>query len=215
MGKLRIASTAPDGWISDQTWTYATATTFTVPGDQTEKFSKGTRIKLTQTTVKYFVVVGSSFAGGTTTVTVTGGSDYSLANAAITQNYYSYASNPQGYPGWFNWSPTYAGFSTNPASAVARFAVDGRICTIHWNHGTQGTSNATTFTMTLPVAAIRATNWVGTRTVDNGAFQAADGLAEIQIGNLSLLVLTRDGASLAWTASGGKSVFIDGFAYEI
>lgn len=106
-----------DGWTYDDaaTWTYASATTFTVAGDQTVKFSKGTRIKLTQTTVKYFVVVGSSAAGGTTTVTITGGSDYSLANAGITSPFYSYAINPQGYPTYFNYATTWTGSSSNPA----------------------------------------------------------------------------------------------------
>lgn len=105
-----------DGWTYDDasTWTYATSTTFTVSGDQTAKFSKGTRIKLTQTTVKYFVVAGASFSSGTTTVTIAGGSDYSLANAAITNPYYSYAANPQGYPGWFSYTPTLKAVTSDP-----------------------------------------------------------------------------------------------------
>jgi hypothetical protein len=73
-------------------------------GDQTALFSKGTRLKCFNSSPKYFVVVASSFGAPTTTVTVTGGTDYSLANAAISANYYSYAANPQGYPGWFNYT---------------------------------------------------------------------------------------------------------------
>lgn len=100
--------TGIDGWTSDpSTWTYASSTTFTVTGDKTAKFSKGTRIKLSQTTVKYFVVTGSSHSTGTTTVTITGGSDYSLANATITDPFYSYQANPQGYPSYFNWTPVF------------------------------------------------------------------------------------------------------------
>jgi hypothetical protein len=42
----------------------------------------GDKIKLTQTTVKYFYIVGVA----NTLLTVTGGSDYTVANAAITNN---------------------------------------------------------------------------------------------------------------------------------
>lgn len=88
-----------DGWITPtDTWTYASATTFTIAGvDKTALFPVGTKIKLTQTTVKYFYVTARSFATDTT-ITVNGGSTYSLANAAITSPSYSYMSLPQGFP---------------------------------------------------------------------------------------------------------------------
>lgn len=116
LGGAPIAEVAGiDGWTTDPaTWTYASASTFTVTGDQTAKFSKGTRIKLTQTTTKYFVVVGSVFSSGTTTVTITGGSDYSLANAAITTPFYSYQANPQGWPQYFNYTPIWSSDTTQP-----------------------------------------------------------------------------------------------------
>ena len=57
------------------------------------------RIKLTQTTVKYFIITGvSTYSGGNTTITVYGGTDYDLANAAITSPYYSTQKAPQGFP---------------------------------------------------------------------------------------------------------------------
>jgi len=104
-----------NGWVlSEDTWTYASATSFTISGvDRTAIFTKGTRIKLTQTTDKYFVVTSSSFSTNTT-VNITGGSDYTLANAAITNPYYSYQANPQGYPTFFNWTPTWGKSGTPP-----------------------------------------------------------------------------------------------------
>ena len=91
-----------DGWIgANETWTYASASTFTVSGDVTARLSKGTRLRFTQTTVKYAVVVLSAHSGGTTTVTILTNTDYTLANAAITVNSYSYMVNPQGYPDYF------------------------------------------------------------------------------------------------------------------
>ena len=93
-----------NGWIDStvETWTYASASTFTVPGDQTAKYTKGTRLKFTQTTAKYAVVVNSTYSDPNTTVTIMVNNDYTIANAAISLNYYSYQANPQGYPTWFN-----------------------------------------------------------------------------------------------------------------
>ena len=57
------------------------------------------KIKYTQTTVKYGIttVVGA-FAAGVTPITFWGGTDYTLANAAITSPYYSTQKAPQGFP---------------------------------------------------------------------------------------------------------------------
>lgn len=104
-----------DGWISaSNTWTYVSSTSFKVTGsDVTAKFPVGTKIKLTQTTDKYFYVTSTSFSTDTT-VNVLGGSDYTLANATITSPFYSYDATPQGFPQTFN----YAGPLTNSSSGA-------------------------------------------------------------------------------------------------
>ena len=96
------------GWIpAGETWTYASSTTFTISGDKTSKYQKGDKIKLTQTSVKYFYIIGVSYTSPNTTITVTGGSDYSLANTTITSPYYSKVENPQGFPiDGFSFVPT-------------------------------------------------------------------------------------------------------------
>jgi hypothetical protein len=91
------------GWVSSgETWTYAGADaptfTFTISGDKTGKYSAGMRIKLTQTTVKYFIITKVAYVDPNTTVTVYGGTDYTLANAAITEPYYSVVKAPLGFP---------------------------------------------------------------------------------------------------------------------
>lgn len=92
-----------NGWIpAGETWTYASATTFRISGDKTSKYQKGDKIKLTQTSVKYFYIIGVSYTSPNTTITVTGGSDYSLTNATITNNFYSRQEAPLGYPAYFN-----------------------------------------------------------------------------------------------------------------
>ena len=92
-----------DGWIpSGETWTYASADdptyTFTISGDLTGKYSAGMRIKLTQTTAKYFIITKVAYSSPNTTITVYGGTDYDLANATITSPYYSMVKAPQGFP---------------------------------------------------------------------------------------------------------------------
>lgn len=102
---------SPSGWVdvsATQTWTYASADsptyTFTISGDQTAIFTPGTRLQLTQTTVKYFIVTAVSVAAGVTTVTIYGGVNYTLANAAISVNSYSHMKGPASFPldpsGW-------------------------------------------------------------------------------------------------------------------
>lgn len=123
---LRITSdsvVAPDGWTSSgtETWTYASADsptfTFTVPGDQTAKYTPGVRLKLTQTTVKYFIVTAVSVTAGTTTVTVYGGTDYTLANAAISAPFYSRDKAPAGFPlNPAKWTATYTDTTQQTAS---------------------------------------------------------------------------------------------------
>lgn len=130
-------SGATDGWTdgSAYTWVYASASTFTIAGvDLTTTFTKGTRLKFTQTTVKYAVVVASSFSTNTT-VTIAVNTDYTIANAAISLNYYSYQASPQGYPTWFTFNPTitFTGGSAPTGSPVLfqQFAILGNILSIN------------------------------------------------------------------------------------
>ena len=93
------------GWASAQTlsgaegWTYVSPTSFSIDGDKRDKYQKGDKIRLTQGgDWKYFYITGVSYSAPNTTITITGGSDYTLVSAAITDNYYSKAMNPQGWP---------------------------------------------------------------------------------------------------------------------
>jgi len=88
-----------DGWQSvSDSWTYASADaptfTITVPSGAASLYGVGDRIKLTQTTVKYFIVT----AVADTVLTVYGGTDYTLANAAISAISYSHMKAPIGFP---------------------------------------------------------------------------------------------------------------------
>jgi len=91
------------GWFSaGETWTYASADTptftFTIPGDKTSKYSPGMRIKLTQTTVKYFIITAVAYSAPNTTITIYGGTDYTLVGAAITEPFFSAQKAPIAFP---------------------------------------------------------------------------------------------------------------------
>ena len=65
-----------------------------MPAGAASKYNAGDRIKLTQTTVKYFIVT----AVADTVLTLYGGTDYTLIDAAISANYYSHSKSPVGFP---------------------------------------------------------------------------------------------------------------------
>lgn len=200
------AGASTDGWVTaiSETWTRTTNTTFTVPGDLTAQYSKGTRLRVTDTTTKYFVVASSSHAAGTTTVTFTGGSDYVLA-ANPTVRDYSYVINPQGYPNWFNYAPTYAGFSADPSGGACMFHVVGQVVTFYHSRN-DGTSNGATFTITVPIPSSTFVT-ADCRIINNGAEGTAPGMAVVaESVNTSMTVhRTYQIGSAAWTTSGAKN----------
>ena len=91
------------GWTPLGACTYETADSptfqFSIASDVTGFIGVGHRIKLTQTTVKYFIVTAVGvYSGGKTIITIFGGTDYTLANAAISSPYYSNVKAPIGFP---------------------------------------------------------------------------------------------------------------------
>ena len=211
-----------DGWISDtsESWTFNSFTagppavgTFKVPGDLRTKYTVGTRIKLTQTTVRYFVVTADpTYDGTNTTVTISGGTDFTLANAAISANYHSYDANPQGYPSWFNFNGAATGFSGSPTVGVSRFEVIDRVCNIQFE--VQGTSNATTLTFTLPIAAKQLTAGLGIGK-DSGVSLTTPERIVVTAGS-STATVGKDCAGNAFTNSGTKEVRTQGtLLYEV
>jgi parallel beta-helix repeat protein len=199
-----------DGWVfdGDQTWTYASSTSFTVSGDQTGTFTPGTRIKLTQSaTVEYFVVTSSSYSSPNTTVNITGGSDYTLANSAISANAHSYAANPQGYPTAFNYTLTYTGFSANPSTIEAKFWVVGRTCTVQIATG-NGTSNSTAFTINAPINSASGLDVrVNGQVADNGNDLVTPGMMRLT-GSSSTINIYKDGTfTNGFTTSGVKAAY--------
>lgn len=206
--RTTLGVAANDGWVDDTaaTWTYASPSTFTVSGDQTAKFKKATLLKLTQTTVKYFVVESSSYSAPNTTVTIAVNLDYVLANAAISANYYSYDANPQGWPGWFHYTSTLTGWASTP-SVTAKFAVCGMVCYVRIGVGSGGYSG-TTVTFTLPIVshATVGNTYHPFRGVNNSSTLTTPASAQPR-SNSNVCDVYKDFSDAAWTASGNRSLY--------
>lgn len=94
------------GWIAfswaGSTLAYVSADAptfvFSINADVTAVIEPGMRIRLTQTTDKFFIVTAvGAFAAGVTPITVYGGTDYTLANAAISAGAFSMSKKPFGF----------------------------------------------------------------------------------------------------------------------
>jgi hypothetical protein len=194
-------SLGDDGWSAfPGTWTYASATTFTITGDYRSWFPTGTKIKLTQTTAKYFYVVAVSYGAPNTTVTVCAGSDYSLANAAITEPNYSYQASPRGFPTGFAWALVPGGFASGsePTGVVARFALQGAQATVWVYMPNTGVSNSTTITVGLPtglVAKNSGENYHGGawRLYDNGVALTTPAVCILPAGGATISIYRDSG----------------------
>jgi hypothetical protein len=201
-----------NGWQADaDPWVYVSATSFKVVGkDVSLRFPVGTKLRLKQGAgFLSFYVVAASFSADTT-VTITAGSDFTLANATITDGAYSYASSPQGFPDFFSWTPTYTGFSVSPIQEC-RFQIQGRRLSVNVDTASGGTSSAAGFTMTFPVNARYLTYIPLAEAVNNGA--AETGCVRIPVGS-NIGTFYHGAMSAAWATSNPKWAEFQGF-YEI
>jgi hypothetical protein len=208
------------GWTTlAGTYAYVSASTFTIVGDYTTVFTTGVKLMLNNTTTKYFYVLSSTYSAPNTTVTVTGGSDYSLANLAVTAVNISHLTAPSGFPDWFNYAPALAGWSSAPATAVYKFRIDGRKVMVVVKQAGAATSDQLYLIIPAPVTAATVTSatwgaccWAAT---DSGTAVTAPARAYIGSAGTNI-TCTKDltGVTNSWTASGTKLVNFQ-LEYEI
>jgi len=111
---------------------------------------------------------------------------------------------------WKTWSPTVTGFSGTPTVELARYTVHGKTCTLCIS--INGTSNASTFTFTLPVNAIATyTPDFYARVIDNTSTYLT-GLVEIS--NATTAGVYTNPAGDAFTTSGSKRLYNFTCTYE-
>lgn len=145
-------STPNDGWVSaNESWAYASSTTITVPTGATGKYSVGDKVRIYQAnTIKYFYITGVA----ATTLTVTGGTDYTVANSTILNPCYSKAATPQGFPQWFNWTPTLTNFTIGSGTLTCKFTLIGKTVKFRFYLTCSGsTGSASQFKFSLPITA--------------------------------------------------------------
>src|SRR5262245_14983770 len=124
---------------------------------------------------------------------------------------YNLINEPVNMSGWRQWTPTFTGFSADPTSLVFRYRIraDG-MCELRMRMGANGTSSATTFTISLPsFTAQTLTNgsWAlmcGAVT-DNGTASATPGFVTIASAGTTATV-NRDALGTAWTNANGKRI---------
>lgn len=187
VGKAIFSVPNDFGWLAaSQTWAYASASTFTVGGNLTGIYQKGTKLRWVQSgNTKYGVVASSSYDGGNnvTTVTIFVNNDYTIANALISANFYSYIENPQGFPDWFNWTPTYTCSGSMTYGTVttdqAFYKVVGKeVVFAIFATGTTGGTASTTIFASPPLATTAAAQIPAngaTRDATSGAIVLAKG----------------------------------------
>jgi hypothetical protein len=185
--------------------------------DLTGVLAIGDKIKYTDTTVKFGYITAISFSTDTT-ITITGGSDYTLvADPTSGTFYYSKSSSPVGFPQWFNYTPTYVGFSAAPAT-IARFNVTGRLVNLNIRAKADGTSNANNFTITPPILAPALADQAYSAqlgvSVNNGSQTTSRDIAYYEPSASQVIQLALNGSTTGWATSNGKRATFQMF-YEI
>lgn len=197
-----VGKVSSDGWNTADAMTYASTTTVTIAGDVISKYPKGTKIKLTQTTTKYFVVINATYSDPNTTLTLMGGSDFTVAEAAITDPFLSYESTPQGFPQWFAFTANATGFSSKTQDA-GRIRIEGTHVYI-WLY-ILGTSNANTLTCTIPVT-LKKRVFFPCRTRDNNVLQSSWGAGDSNADASNTLSFYLSPSGSGWATSNTKGV---------
>jgi hypothetical protein len=189
-----IPTIITDGWNSaGETWTYASATTITVPTGAVSRYAIGDKIKWTQTTVKYGVII----AVADTLLTIATNTNYTVANAAITSPYFSHEVSPLGYPAIFNYTPVFSG-TIGDGTLTGRFRLEGKTClaNVSFQMGSTTSFAGGNNNLTMPIASANLP------TKFTGAVYVLDnGTAEYQM--LVMVLASASTFSFIYNAVGG------------
>jgi hypothetical protein len=170
MSNIRENLITNEGWIdADETWTYASGTSFTIAGDYTTRYTQGVKLSVNNDSLKYFYVISSSGLADVTTVNITGGTAYVLADTSMLSTVYSRDACPYGFPNTFSYQPTGAGLS-GTSSITGKFSLHGNECRLYV--ALAGTSNNGTFAFANPINSGTVFNQYNAGLIqDGGTFQ--------------------------------------------
>jgi len=198
-----------DGWQSvADSWSYASASTITVPSGAASLYKKGDKIKWTQTTVKYGVVVTVA----DTLLTIAVNDEYTVANAAISSIYVSHSENPIGWPSYFTFSTVHGGYSSAPTGKL-KYNIQGNRFICDYADATGGTSNATTTTFTVPVSPVSSISMLLKISYkDNGTNSATTGHLQCTAASATISAWTTFYQG-AWTNANGKDLYFSNLQF--
>lgn len=110
---------------------------------------------------------------------------------------------------WSDWSPVFTGFSVAP-TYLCRYSKIGKICNINFRITANGTSNATSKTVTLPFVANKSTVIACLPLVNNNTAEAG-GVVVLTAGSDVATIARMGGTN--WTNSGNAGFSFSG-SYE-
>jgi hypothetical protein len=144
------------GWQTvSETWTRTGNHTFTVATDLTAKYHKGTKVKYNDGgSTEYGVIGSSSYSAPNTTVNLIVNTDYAMAAGTITATAISYQEDPQGWPGWFNFTPTWTGLTLGSATNLGKWTAIGRLMRARNILTLSGSTVSTPVGSSFPVTAV-------------------------------------------------------------
>lgn len=189
-----------DGWVAvSGSWTYASASTITVPSDATTVYQKGDRIRWKQGGgYKYGVIV----VVASTLLTILVNTDYTVANSAITDMWYSKADAPLNFPTGFAISAFATTGWSSPTYNTGRISLRRGLA--HFEFDVSGTSNSTSTIFTPPVAPLYNARLL-IRSTDNGG-SAAVATMDQNSGGGGTFQPYVNMTSAVFTASGSKRI---------
>jgi hypothetical protein len=215
-----IKAYVDSGWSNaNQTWTREGDNSFSEPIDATLKYQKGDKIRYKQGGGwKYQYIIGvGAYSGGKTIMTTTGGSDYKFdSGTAITDNYYSHASSPIGFPYWFSYTPSYSAKGsmtwTSITTYIAQFRVIGSEVLLYLScSGTIGGTLSNYIYVTTPVTT--TTNWWSSVVIRDGGGSIVVGHAITYDSNIDRIAFGKDLAANFSAGSGGGLRAILSYGY--
>ena len=124
----------------------------------------------------------------------------------ITNIYLSRMEKPKGFPNSFTYALGFGGFSVNPSNCVHMFYIVNGVCYLDIYEDTNGTSNSSSFTITLPIQAknVPGMKWSAPAfIVDNTASPSIPGFALI-VSNANSMSIYLNYSGQTFTPSGGK-----------
>ncbi len=176
---MGASDTLLTGWLPKmETWSRTGNHTFNISGsgDVTAAYRKGAFIRYKDGgSYEYGVIGSSSFASSMTTVNLIPNTNYTMAAATITDRYISYIHDPEGFPRYFDYQPTFAGSATagNPTGTVtlARWSPVG-VASLNVNIDVALTAvgGATgTLAVSIPIASVVSTVGAGRENAVTGS----------------------------------------------